>query len=406
MKRILLFPASIAQREAFFEAKKMGLHIVTVDGNPDAPCFSLANESYALNPGDLDKFLPFVDEYHKKNKIDGVLIVGCDLPVSMAKAAKITKSASICAEAAELTVNKIAMKKVLAQNGILVPDFFEIKSPDEIKDRINEGYSHLVLKPNDNSGARGVLQITPTSDIQKAFEFSRKHIKKKGLILEKFEPGLQISIEALVKDGIVYVTGFADRNYEFIDKYFPNIIENGATMPTILNSEQKEEVITVFARAIKALGINNNVAKGDMIYGENGAIVIEIAGRISGGKFASKLVPESNGVNLLEAAITLAVGNELNVDKLKPTQNRGVAVRYFFPEPGKLIEIEGVEKAKSMDGVIELITTYKPGDIIPAIRSHADRGGWVVCSAATREQAVNIAERAVIMVKFISNNVF
>jgi biotin carboxylase len=166
----------------------------------------------------------------------------------------------------------------------------------------------MVIKPNDNCGARGVMQLRPGDDYDAAFNYAKVNTKKDGkVILEKFKEGVQISIEGLAY-GDVTVTSFADRNYSFLDHFPPYIIENGATMPTALSAEKKDAVIQEFIKGVKALGIDNSVAKGDMVMGKDGPAVIEIAGRISGGKFATKMVPESTGVNLLEAAISLAVG--------------------------------------------------------------------------------------------------
>ena len=62
MNRILLLPAGIPQREAFIQAKKLGLYIVTVDRSGAAPCFRLADEHFSLDPGNETELLDFVAE--------------------------------------------------------------------------------------------------------------------------------------------------------------------------------------------------------------------------------------------------------------------------------------------------------------------------------------------------------
>ena len=404
MDRILLFPAGILQREAFIQAKELGLHIVTVDRSPDAPCFKLADEHFCLDPGNEDELLNFVAEYHLQKPLSGALVVGCDIPVSCAKVARFLGTPAISIEAAQLTVNKLAMKKVLREQDLPVPDFFEVRCASDLERYVNEYDCKMALKPNDNCAARGVLQICPGSDYEKAFAYARQNVKESGVVLEKFESGPQVSIEGLVYDEKVCVTGFADRNYEFIERFFPYIIENGATIPSALTTSQQEEIIEVFTKGVKALGINNSVAKGDIVFTGEGAKVIEIAGRISGGKFASRLVPEATGVNLLKAALKLAIGQNPDLESLQPTRNRAVAVRYFFPDTGRVAKVNGVKEARSLPGVTELITTYESGDRIPEIKCHADRGGWVVSSGTTRNEAVSTAEKAISTVEFEINS--
>jgi biotin carboxylase/2-polyprenyl-3-methyl-5-hydroxy-6-metoxy-1,4-benzoquinol methylase len=397
---LLLYPAGIAQEEAFIEAKRQGLKIVTVDENPDAPLKPLADEFHHVNPADEGTFLKFIREYKHNNTLDGVLIVGCDLPVSCAIAGKELGTPAISPVAASLTVDKIAMKERLRECDVAVPDFFAVCSGTEVR-QIVEGFgSKMVIKPNDNCGARGVMQLHPGDDYDAAFNYAKVNTKKDGkVILEKFIKGVQISIEGLAY-GNVTVTSFADRNYEHIDHLSPYIIENGATMPTELSAEKKDAVIQEFIKGVKALGIDNSVAKGDMVMGKDGPVVIEIAGRISGGKFATKMVPESTGVNLLEAAISLAVGKSPEIKKLKPLFERGVAVRYMFPPKGILVSIDGVEEARAMSGILELVTVANPDEEVGLISCHADRGGWVVAVGKTRTEAVRNAEKAIKTVVF------
>ena len=55
--RILLFPAGMAQREAFLAARELKLYIVAVDRDPEAPCRQLADEFFTLDPGDAESLV-------------------------------------------------------------------------------------------------------------------------------------------------------------------------------------------------------------------------------------------------------------------------------------------------------------------------------------------------------------
>ena len=46
-------------------------------------------------------------------------------------------------------------------------------------------------------------------------------------MIEKYLDGPQVSTESFVVNGKIYNIGFADRNYKDMDKFLPNIIENG-----------------------------------------------------------------------------------------------------------------------------------------------------------------------------------
>ena len=403
-RRILLFPASQAQREAFVAARELGLEIVAVDRNPEAACRPLADVFASIDPGDADALVAFALEQHRLTPLSGVLVVGCDLPVSCARVAQALGTPAISLEAAALTVDKLRMKQVLRECGVAVPDFYPVQNAEEVSRLLDRLNRPMVIKPNDNCGARGVQQLFPGDDCQAAFAQAAANIKRQGVILEVFEPGMQISIEALVVKGEIHITGFADRNYEYLSRFRPYILENGATLPTALSPEQKTAVETLFAQGVRALGINDSVAKGDMVLGPEGAKIIEIAGRVSGGKFASMIVPEATGVRLLHAALQVAVGLEFDPVSLRPNRDKGVAVRYMFPPAGRLVALEGVEAARRIPGVVELVTCYAKGDVIGPMHSHASRGGWVVCVARDRATAVSTAQRAIAAVRFVTES--
>ena len=120
-------------------------------------------------------------------------------------------------------------------------------------------------------------------------------------------------------------------------------------------------------------------------------MVIEIAARLSGGDFCESLVPLGTGVNYVKAAIQIAIGEDPDLDSLKPQFNRAVVNRYFFPSPGRLKGIEGEEKVLSREWVRKLEFWYKAGEIVPPPISHAHRFGVFVAMGRDRQE---VEERA------------
>ena len=61
-------------------------------------------------------------------------------------------------------------------------------------------------------------------------------------MVERFPFGPQVSTESLVVDGLSYTKGFSDRNYEFLGRYAPHIIENGGQLPSHLDDAAQQAV--------------------------------------------------------------------------------------------------------------------------------------------------------------------
>ena len=157
--------------------------------------------------------------------------------------------------------------------------------------------------------------------------------------------------------------------------------------------------------AALALGITDGVVKGDVVLTEGGPVMIEMAARLSGGDFSESLIPLGCGVNVVEAAINLAIGRQPDLNKLQSKWQRGVVNRYFFPPPGRLVTIEGVDKVKTRPWLKKLEFWYEPGDIVPTVGSHADRFGVFIATGDSRQEAEERGEWVYRNIKIVTEPV-
>ncbi|MBW2012033.1 MAG: phosphoribosylglycinamide synthetase, partial [Deltaproteobacteria bacterium] len=171
----------------------------------------------------------------------------------------------------------------------------------------------------------------------------------------------------------------------------PNIIENGGWVPSRVTSEERLAVERLIEEAGLALGVTDGVVKGDVVLTGDGPKMIEMATRLSGGDFSESLIPLGCGVNIVEAAINIAIGRIPDLEKLQPKWNKGVVNRYFFPKPGRLVKIEGREAVRKFPWVKKLEFWYQPGEVVSLTKSHAERFGVFIVVGETREEVENRA---------------
>ncbi|MEC9422850.1 MAG: alpha-hydroxy-acid oxidizing protein, partial [Nitrospinota bacterium] len=164
------------------------------------------------------------------------------------------------------------------------------------------------------------------------------------------------------------------------------------TIPSSLPEEKIKEAIAVFKQAIRALGINTGAAKGDIKYTISGSKIVEIAARLSGGWMSAYTYPLSSGVNLYKAAIQIALGQM--PDDLEPKTTLVAAERSLIPAPGKILSIRGVEEARKIKGVREIILMKEAGDWAEEPKSNMGKVGYVITAAKTREEAIRINDLA------------
>lgn len=399
MKTLLILGAGKEQVAAITAAKAKAIRTVVLDMNPKADGRALADEFHLVSTRDRDAILKFAKAY--PGKIDGVMTIASDIPHMVSAAAEALGARHIPQAVAELCVHKLNMKEKLREAGVNVPLFARISSLDDLKAFIAKAGFPIVIKPVDNSGARGVQRLTKDMDIAQALDYSRGFAFGGEVIAEKFVSGLQISTEGLMHEDVFHCTGFADRNYARLDDAVPFLVEDGGDIPTILNARDKNLVEAEFEKAARALGIDWGPAKGDMIFGEDGKpYVIEIAARLSGGNFCYDKVPWSTGVDIVDILVDMAVGNKVDSARFTPTRKLATSQRYFFPAPGKIRSIQGLGTAQAMPHIRKVDVWAKPGDMIAAAENHPSRVGYVISCAPTRAEAVAAATAAVAEIEF------
>ncbi len=386
-KTVLVLGASQDQVYLIRTIQSMGLRVLAVDMNPKSPGLKVSDDSAVISTRNVDKICAYLKLYQAKGyKVVGVITMGSDIPDVVAAISSFLGTPSISTQSAFLSVNKYEMKKAFQAKNIPIPWFKRIKSLEELKRVVSERDFPLILKPIDSAGSRGVFKLDKSCNLVNLFNRSLSFSRSGYCLVEEFLEGSQISTETVMFRGCGVTPGFADRNYEFMERFLPRIIENGGWVPTVLEPAQQEEVRKLVIRASLALGVTDGITKGDIVLTKEGPKVIEMATRLSGGDFSAGLVPLSTGVNYVEAAVKLAIGEEVDFKELKSKMLRHVANRYFFPKPGKLVRIEGVEKVCAQKWIKKLEFWYKTGDLVPEILSHAHRFGVFMVEGKTREE--------------------
>lgn len=381
-------------------AKAMGLKLIVVDGNPSAPGFELADKKLVISTYDADEIANQAETLVcAGTRIDGVIAMCADVPLSVSSVALRLKLPGLSLNAAQWLSDKLLMKARLQAKGIPIPRFRAASSVEDLKSAATEWGFPLVVKPVDSRGARGVQYIDAISQFPQALACAQAESPTGRAMVEEYLTGLQVSTETLVSDNKCYTLGFADRNYEWLERTKPFMIENGGDAPSALPTAHQNDIIQVAEQAALALGIHVGVAKGDMVMTPSGAKVIEMAGRLSGGYFSTTQIPLATGINFIEKAIKLALGETLSADEVTPRQHKAVAIRYLDLPVGTVQSITGIEAAKHAPGVHMLSIAIAPGSQIQPLENHTQRSGFVITSAATKADAISAAYNALNLIK-------
>ena len=389
-RSLLVLGAGSDQLFMIRTAHKLGYETVAVDANPSAPGLAIATHSSPIDFSSVSEVIAYVKSLKDRGvDVSGVSTMGSDVPHHVSAVADYFRWVGPSRESARLATHKLEMKEHFRRSGIPVPAYAQVEKTSDIKERWREwGCSALVIKPTDRAGSRGVRMILHPDQVDEARNYALSFSGNGQIMIEEFVMGDQYSTESILFDGRAVTPGFADRVYEGMEAFQPNIMENGGWVPSELDTELHRSICEIVERAAAVIGIERGPAKGDVVLcPERGPIVIEMAARLSGGDFCESLVPLGTGVNYVETAIDIAMGNEPDFEALTSTKNLTVANRYFFPPPGKLEAIKGDRKCRSLESVVKLEMAYEPGDQIPVITNHGQRAGVFIVTAKNRSMA-------------------
>ena len=390
---------------AILEARRMGLAVVVSDGSPDAPGLRLADAALIASTYDPGATVEAARAVAARRRIDGVLAVAADVPITVAAVADALGLPGLTLESAHLAADKLAMKDALRSAGVPVPWYAAVADADELDDLVAESAEPLIVKPVDSRGARGVIRMLPDVDPHWAFQEAAGHSPTGRVMVEAFIPGPQVSTESVLVSGRAFTVGFSDRNYELLDRFAPYVIENGGELPSCLPAAARVAIDDVVARAAAALGIRHGTVKGDVVIGHEGPMVIELAARLSGGYFCTHEIPLATGVNFVEAAIRVALGEQPTLAELTPRWSKGVAQRYLFPSPGVVLAVDGEREVAGAEGIALCEVRVAPGDRIEQMTSHVRRAGVVIAVDDTRDAAMRRAVAAAARIRIITKPV-
>ena len=397
MKTILMLGAGLEQTIAIELAKDMGLKVIAVDENPEALGLKIALVGLNADINDVDAMI----KIGKKYNIDGVMSHAVEIPQVVAKVAKALNLPGLDPEVAERATNKLKRIECFVKNEVPCPKFEFAKTLVEAEEKAKQIGFPCVMKPIDNAGSRGVSSVRNYNDVTRAYtdaiSFSKSHL----ILIEEYMEGHELSTEAFVTEDKIYHTSIDDRNYKDKKEHFPYFIEDGGNLPTTLTEKEVNGIKIVIEKAIKALGINFGVAKGDIIIHNGEPKIIEMAVRTSGGFFCSVQTPIHNGIQILKPLIAVSVGNHVSISDVMPKFNKPAIERYIMSKPGMIKKITGIEEVASMPEIIffKLLDHYKEGSTIPKTFGNITKIGVVIGSGDTKKIAIRHTEKAISMVK-------
>lgn len=340
-----------------------------------------------------------IAEYAQTKPLQGIVALGDRAAPAGARASQLLHLPSHPPEAADICRDKYRSRERLRQAGLNIPRFarFPLGSdPEEVASRVAQAIGFpCVLKPLALAASRGVIRANNPGEFGPSFDRIRKLLlspevqvmreETSGYVhVEEYIDGAEVAVEGLVIRGQPRILAIFDKPQPLEGPFFEETIYVAPARPA---GGFHETLQSTLEQEIAALGLFHGPFHAELRINRRGFWALEIAARSIGGLCSRALrfhSPERNeSLSLERVIIALALGEDVSA-----VQREDVAsgVMMIPVQRGGIYEgVEGVEEARSLPGVEEVIITAKPGQqMIPWPEGHS-YPGFIFARGSTPE---------------------
>lgn len=346
-----------------------------------------------------------IAEQAQQNPVQGIVALG-DRPVStLARACQLLRLPGHPIEAADICRDKYRSRERLRAAGLNVPQFARFPLEADPRDIVGPptGFP-CVLKPLALSASRGVIRANNREEFVRSFERIRAILRSPDVQVMRERSSNYVQVESYIEGREIAVEGLVDREaittLAIFDKpdplEGPYFEETLYVTPSRLEEETQREVVTTLERAIRVCGLFHGPFHAELRLNARGVWPLEIAARSIGGlcskalRFSSPALGED--VSLEKLLIALALG--WNVHPIHREQAASGVMMIPIEREGIYQGVEGVDEAREVPGVTEVVITAKPGQRLVPLPEGCSYLGFIFARAGASELVENALRKA------------
>lgn len=388
-KKKMLFLGGIMQQiPAIVQAQKLGYHVITCDYLPGNPGHRYSDEYHNVSTTDLEGVLLLA----QRLKIDGIVAYASDpaAPTAAYVAEKMGLPGNPY-DSVKLLTEKDLFRDFLQKHGFNSPVACGYTTNEAALADIGRFKFPVMVKPVDSSGSKGVVKVYDVAGLKSAIDEALSYSRCKRFIVEEFiiKKGYQVSGDGFSVDGKLVFTSYGNELYS--GNGTREYVALGEFWPSLLTQKQKDKVDAVLQRLITALGMRTCAYNIEVILDENDNVFVLELGPRNGGSYIPQLIKYATGVDLVEATLKAAMGDELPHLEMTPT--KGVFSNYmiYSKVSGRFKELWFDTNFKR-NNLLEVHCTASIGGAVHAYQNTSHSLGTVIFKAKTIDEMTTITD--------------
>lgn len=365
-KKLLILGGNALSCDIVKTAREMGVYTIVTDWNtPEkSPAKLISDDFWNISISDHQSLSLKITEEH----IDGIFTSFTD--------SYLLHYQHLCEkngfpyygskEAFEQAIDKDKFKRLCNKYDIPTVPEYDIKSFDPTT---LSKENAIIIKPVDNSGARGITYCDNVDDYSQSLESAKRFSPSNHIIIEKFikNGGTSMSIRYIAVDGQLYLQAVGDR-YVLNDFEGKALITAAAFYPSKHTNEYILSLDNKVKKMFKDIGVINGALFIESFWTPKGIFFYEMGLRLSGGQ-TYKLTEKVTGINELKMLIRFALTGKMcdvkDISKIDAYLNGYTTGSITIPlRKGTITRISGLEEIEQIPQVQAISMLRRKGETI------------------------------------------
>lgn len=377
------------------KAWELGLDVVHVQfpDEYDRGHWPYVDRALLLDYRDIDQLLPLVQALRETYPFQAAVSL---FELGLLPAARINEALGLVGESVatvELLLDKWRMRRHLTARGISPVASAVGRRAQDVRDFVAAHGLPAIVKPIRESGSLGVFCVRDRADVDVVAEQFRSldgQLAAKELscaesfdefLMEEFLDGPEISVETLSFDGHHVVVAVTDKECDG-----PGFVEIGHAQPSGCSAETLREVTRLVTDFLDAVGLRTGPGHTEVKLTSRGPRIVESHNRVGGDRI-NDLTEIVYGVDMERYALGCGFG-VVEPLSTSPEPRSAAAVRFLTPEPGRVVEVTGIDAVRADPAFVDLQLAVGPGDVVPPLTWNEDKVGHVITRGATAPEAI------------------
>ncbi len=360
-------------------AKNYAAHWILADTTDHEACIRAVTEFF---------------EQHPELKPHGSLTFWDDDVLLAARVAETLGVVGIPLEVARRVRDKHLFREFCRDNKLPHPGYGMIDPNGDVVAAVSHLKFPLVLKPIYGSSSSFVIRVDDEESLKETVAYIAANISVEvepalyagtEIMAEEYIDGNEVDIDILLQNGKFKFWSISD-NDATREPYF---VETGQCIPSRLSRTQQEELVSMAEEMLERFGVEDGCIHFEAKYSSRGPVPIEINQRM-GGDEVYDFIRIAWGVDLVENAAKIAVGEYISPITKPETPKKFVSGQYFLPPySGILASLSLPEKVDNG----EVAFFKRVGDAVLAPPQGYEYMGWAYATADTLGEAEERVER-------------